>query len=1207
MGRWGRRGRKPEPREKPRTNRSGSYSDDYRITPELQAADAHTHAHKMVSDAHVVCGDACCSQDERCCTDDGSCCSQDERCCSKLEPLPRRYNRVRSPSAEGSRRGSFRGMEVIVVDEGRVDLRREAPCTSCESCDTCRWPADPVTKIELKNHLFTSPMHADTTPHEYKEREMSPHRSHNSPHRRYIKSEGVGQRPVAALEVSGRQGVGEDGRLRAPATKGNTGRNPSNPSGVRRAASGRRTTSTASNSDQSRQSRRDAHRTQQHTHAGMPALEVVGTRPPSLYVTLPEPQEPADHAHDHAWPGRRYGASPERKDSPAAGSPSGGRVGSGGSAGKKDPSSKLSMTLSKRDLLNQMVNQTKQHRQQIRSLENELERLRSGDVLSKCEVSMSDVEWRPGNVVGEGSFSTVYRGTYCGTEVAVKELKFKLSQDDKNYFRSEAALLQQLHHPRVVLLMGVCTVAARPFMLLEYLSGGTLYNLIHATTRERLDHAAYFVVAKDVAQGMNYLHRHEPQVLHLDLKSMNVLLDSYCRAKIADFGFSILRRSRTGSPAQRGSIRGTPAWMAPELLTKGDVSSKCDVYSYAIILWEMLTASHPFKGLDIYQIMETIEAGNRPPLPSSGVSQELKELITSCWAQNPSLRPSFEEILGALESAAVPASWRGVLHKANIAPSLLSDVAAARTIIGVVEQSVELVRRSLQLQRAKNRNQEFVEMKREHQLQQYDAMETVGVTVATPARQQHSRDPAARFLSGRLPRSPREQTTPTQRITSPRRPSTSKQTQEVTHTQEHMAGSREHHRQRESMPRDDSRRRSPDKRSRPSRSNSNRLAATRDTRDGSMDQRRVRKGHSKEKGERHLDNRPESKDHRRGNRRSSGNSRDRDYRGRDIRLKKDRSKESELRVSQKQRRDTDADRARDQWNWDDERGYSRGRQPPRQVFERRNANKKDRYVRDRRSTSLESHKDNVHRRSSSRDHQSSSNERRFSSTDRHSELRREIRRGKFYNREKGSSREQRRHGDRRSDNHERLTDSRDSLGESPDESWTSLERSSSTGSNNILDDPDDPRLLKRDHRRYSSSPRRRSRERRYSPSVIHPEHHHYLPDQHNPDYRCSPERWRSSRSPQRRSRMRTPDSRRTESGSRLGPLVTSEQLMSQKQRLRPVRPAALSDLSHIPENSLNDISIILKTAITKRRDAFDEGLSGRDSFRSEDVDWSDWH
>ncbi|XP_042225370.1 tyrosine-protein kinase ABL1-like isoform X2 [Homarus americanus] len=949
-----------------------------------------------------------------------------------------------------------------------------------------------------------------------------------------------------------------------------------------------------------------------------PALEVVGTRPPSLYVTQPD-RVTSDLAtdHDHARP-RNTVTSPERKTGGGGGGreddgESGGRGGGGGGGGtssalgstpgkKQEAQGKMSVTLSKRDLLNHMVSQTKQHRQQIRSLENELERLRSGDMLNKCEVSVGDVEWRPGDVVGEGSFSTVYRGTYCGTEVAVKELKFKLSQDDKNYFRSESALLQQLHHPRVVLLMGVCTGAARPFMLLEYLSGGTLYNLIHSTTRERLDHAAYFVVAKDVAQGMNYLHKHEPQVLHLDLKSMNVLLDCYYRAKIADFGFSILRRSRTGSPAQRGSIRGTPAWMAPELLTKGDVSAKCDVYSYAIILWEMLTASHPFKGLDIFQIMETIEAGGRPPLPSSGVSRELKELITSCWAQNPSLRPSFEEILGALESAAVPVSWRGVLQKANIAPSLLSDVAAARTIIGVVEQSVELMRRSLQLQRAnRNRNKEKEVAKDEQQPHVYETLDAV---TFGPARLS-TRDEKG----GKSSRSPREQSSPVHHASPSRRPSPSKQPRqrEVSSARQKSSGrSPERDRQREPAPRDDGRRRSPDKRSRPPRSDFSRVGAARDIRDNSVDRRGGRKGVSRERGREQLvDSRQESKDRRKGNRHGPEYKKDRENKGRDVRGVKERRKE-ERETRERIRKSRDRDLGN--YEWEDERGYDRGRRAPKQVHERRNVNNIENYPRDRRSNSLESRRERVDCRSSSRDHQSSSNERRFSSSDRHSELRREIRRrNRFYSRERQSSREQRGGGKRHSRSGERLADSRDSLGDSPDESWTSLEGSSSAGSNNVLDDPDDHRQV-RDQRRYSSSPRRRSPERRYSPTVRNSEHHRRSPDRHHsPEYHHSPERRHSPRSPQRRSRIRTPENRRVDSGSRLGPLVTSEQLMSQKQRLRPVRPAALSDLTNMPEHSLNDISLILKTAITKRRDAFDEGLSGRDTFRSEDVDWSDWH
>ncbi|XP_064082406.1 uncharacterized protein LOC135198604 [Macrobrachium nipponense] len=834
------------------------------------------------------------------------------------------------------------------------------------------------------------------------------------------------------------------------------------------------------------------------------------------------------------------------------------------------------MTLTKRDLLNQMVSQTKQHRQQIRTLENELERLRSGDVLNKCEVNISEVEWRPADVVGEGSFSTVYKGTYCGTEVAIKELKFKLSQDDKNYFRSEAALLQQLHHPRIVLMMGVCTSSARPSMLLEYLAGGTLYNLIHTQTRDRLDHAAYFVVAKDIAQGMNYLHRHDPQVLHLDLKSMNVLLDSYMRAKIADFGFSILRRSRAGSPAQRGSIRGTPAWMAPELLTKGEVSAKCDVYSFAIILWEMLTSSHPFKGLDIFQIMERTESGGRPTLPVSRMSRELKELITSCWAQNPSLRPSFEEILGALETAAVPSSWRGLLHKANIKSSQLSDVAAARTIISVVEQSVELVRRSLQQQRAsKNRELKGRELdESENMANVYDTLETdIGnlIDIVKP-------QPRLKGVSssrGMKDESPSRQTSPYRRSSPTRHPYSRDTSQGRGHNLKKSQV-------RDFSPHKEAIRESSSKVSRTALGDINRRLSVKELRNSSVEHRnrldrsrqRKKDSHSEEVARYRNDRLSSEKFAKENDRRRKG--RERDQLGvPDI-----------PKVRNKSNRDCEFYGIQENWEYE-KSNFNRGKKEPKQIIER--SSNKAKAGKKKRSRSLESsvRYNDVHMavRSPVRQHGGGS--------DRHSDLPRDRNYKKRYYREQNLSPEQRGLSKNHQKNYERLADSRDSLGDSQNESWTSIEGSSYGDSNNPLDEFED-HYSEKVKRRYSPSPRRASPQRHLSPSR---KVSHHSPEQ--PDYSYSPERHRSPRSPVRR--------RVTDSRSHFGPLmVTSEQLLSQKQRLRPVRPSELSDLTNMPENSLNDISVILKTAITKRRNAFDEGMSGRDSFRS-DFEWSDWH
>ena len=101
--------------------------------------------------------------------------------------------------------------------------------------------------------------------------------------------------------------------------------------------------------------------------------------------------------------------------------------------------------------------------------------------------------------------------------------------------------MQDLRHPRVVLLLGVCTSAPLPLMILEFMPKGSLYYYLHDPDNSALDHVAYYVIARDIALGMNYLHQHHPSVLHLDLKSMNVLLTQHLRAKIADFGFSKLK------------------------------------------------------------------------------------------------------------------------------------------------------------------------------------------------------------------------------------------------------------------------------------------------------------------------------------------------------------------------------------------------------------------------------------------------------------------------------------------------------------------------------------------------------------------------------------------------------------------------------------------------------------------------------------------
>ncbi|XP_078601587.1 uncharacterized protein LOC144876309 [Branchiostoma floridae x Branchiostoma japonicum] len=350
---------------------------------------------------------------------------------------------------------------------------------------------------------------------------------------------------------------------------------------------------------------------------------------------------------------------------------------------------------SKQDLMRQLRKEQDKHRKEIRHLESELKRLKYKDPLRNCQIVEKDIIYSTKDLLGEGAFSRVFRGVYNGTEVAIKRLRSPLSAADKNYFGAEVSLLRELRHPRVVLLLGVCSTADLPIMVLEYMAQGSLYHWLHGEERPDLDHVLYYQIARDTALGMNYLHNRKPAVLHLDLKSMNVLLDSQLRAKIADFGFSKLRHDADVKASQSGHLRGTPAWMAPELINQGNITTKVDVYSFGMILWEMLTRKHPYLGLSMFQVMECVRLNQRPDIPDY-CPIGLSRLIGLCWAHNPARRPSFKDILISLESLSFPPEWRSLLSAAGIPRQAMEDANSAQRIIHLVSNSVVLSRDELE-------------------------------------------------------------------------------------------------------------------------------------------------------------------------------------------------------------------------------------------------------------------------------------------------------------------------------------------------------------------------------------------------------------------------------------------------------------------------------------------------------------------------------
>ncbi|XWS55956.1 hypothetical protein CRYUN_Cryun09bG0044400 [Craigia yunnanensis] len=234
--------------------------------------------------------------------------------------------------------------------------------------------------------------------------------------------------------------------------------------------------------------------------------------------------------------------------------------------------------------------------------------------------------------IGSGSFGTVHRAEWNGSDVAVKILMEQdLHAECFKEFLSEVAIMKRLRHPNIVLFMGAVTQPPNLSIVTEYLSRGSLYRLLHKPgVREVLDERLRLSMAYDVANGMNYLHRHNPPIVHRDLKSPNLLVDKNYKAKVCDFGLSRLKANTFLSSK---SAAGTPEWMAPEVLRDEPSNEKSDVYSFGVILWELATLQQPWDNLKPAQVVSAVGfKGKRLDIPHD-LNPQVAAIIEDCWAK----------------------------------------------------------------------------------------------------------------------------------------------------------------------------------------------------------------------------------------------------------------------------------------------------------------------------------------------------------------------------------------------------------------------------------------------------------------------------------------------------------------------------------------------------------------------------------------------
>jgi serine/threonine protein kinase len=177
-------------------------------------------------------------------------------------------------------------------------------------------------------------------------------------------------------------------------------------------------------------------------------------------------------------------------------------------------------------------------------------------------------------------------------------------------------------------------------IIIPYAQNGSLYQFTKShTTKPRLSPTQNTLIAIGVAYGMSRLHK--ANVIHRDLKSLNVLLDGRYLPFIADYGIA-----RVVDDAHNLMTRdcGSSSWMAPEQMMSSTYDNKVDVYSYGCVLYEMLCHCLPWEGKSSGQIAASVTSGQRPPLPKAAAEEPVAKLIKKCWEQQPKHRPTFTEL-----------------------------------------------------------------------------------------------------------------------------------------------------------------------------------------------------------------------------------------------------------------------------------------------------------------------------------------------------------------------------------------------------------------------------------------------------------------------------------------------------------------------------------------------------------------------------------
>ncbi|KAF5742971.1 proline-rich receptor-like protein kinase PERK1 isoform X2 [Tripterygium wilfordii] len=271
------------------------------------------------------------------------------------------------------------------------------------------------------------------------------------------------------------------------------------------------------------------------------------------------------------------------------------------------------------------------------------------------------------NLLGQGGFGYVHRGVLPnGKEVAVKQLKAGSGQGERE-FQAEVEIISRVHHKHLVSLVGYCITGSQRLLVYEFVPNNTLEFHLHGKGRPTMDWPTRLRIALGSAKGLAYLHEDcHPKIIHRDIKAANILLDFKFEAMVADFGLAKLSSDANTHVSTR--VMGTFGYLAPEYASSGKLTDKSDVFSFGVMLLELITGRRPVDSSQSFMedslvdwarplLTRALEEGNfdslvDPKLQNNYNQNEMARMVAcaaACVRHSARRRPRMSQIVRALE------------------------------------------------------------------------------------------------------------------------------------------------------------------------------------------------------------------------------------------------------------------------------------------------------------------------------------------------------------------------------------------------------------------------------------------------------------------------------------------------------------------------------------------------------------------------------